>query len=360
LTTVKLDLQRYHRAQVKRKRATSSDPFDGRPLGPHLPLAAGLLKAAERAHAIGARAVQVFTDNPTAWRRRTDLPPQLAEFRARLAGYGIGPIAVHAPYLVNLAGADEDFWQRSIDTLVNDMRVAAAYGARFLNVHVGSHRGTGRDAGLARLASGVGRVLEQVPPNGAGADGAGADGDTPPLLVLENSPGSGDGIGSTLEDLADILEAIAGAGVDPQRIGFCLDTAHLWAAGYELDSATAVDGLASRVERLLGRERLVMLHLNDARTKRGSLLDRHEHIGAGQIGPAGLRHLLEHDWLGRLPTYLETPGMDTGYDAVNLERVGMLLAGERLPTLPAEAFSARGSRSRSAPAALAADTAPAA
>lgn len=333
---------------MKSTTATAAEPLGGRLIGPHLPLAAGLLKAAERAHAIGARAVQVFTDNPTAWRRRTELPPQLDQFRARLAEYGIGPIAVHAPYLVNLAGADEQFWQRSIDTLVNDMRVAAAYGARFLNVHVGSHRGMGRAAGVARLAAGVGRVLEQVPA------AATVGGDRPPLLVLENSAGSGDGIGSSIEDLADILEAIAGAGLDTERVGFCLDTAHLWAAGYGLDSEPAVDDLAQRVERLLGRERLVMLHLNDARTRRGSRLDRHEHIGAGEIGVPGLRQLLVHDWLGRLPTYLETPGMDTGYDAINLERVRMLLRGEALPKLPAEAFTMRGSRSPSAPAAGAA------
>lgn len=349
MIAVKPTDRRYDRGRVKTKSATTPDLLGGRPIGPHLPLAAGLLKAAERAHAIGARALQVFTDNPTAWRRRAELPPQLDEFRARLAEYGIGPIAVHAPYLVNLAGADEQFWQRSIDTLVNDIHVAAAYGARFLNVHVGSHRGLGRATGIARLAAGVGRVLEQVP---AVATATAESGDCPPLLVLENSAGSGDGIGSSVEDLADILDAIAGAGLDTERVGFCLDTAHLWAAGYELDSQPAVDELANRVERLIGRERVVMLHLNDARAKRGSRVDRHEHIGAGEIGVPGLRQLLEHDWLGRLPTYLETPGMDTGYDAINLERVGMLLRGEPLPELPAEAFTMRGSRSRSASAAV--------
>jgi deoxyribonuclease-4 len=326
-------------------RRSRSDPLAGRPLGPHLPLAAGLLKAVERAHVIGAGAIQVFTDNPTAWRRRAELPAQLADFRTRLADYGIGPLAVHGPYLVNLAGADEAFWRRSIDTLVNDLQVAAAYGARFLNVHVGSHRGLGREAGISRLASGVRLVLERSPATTAEKSAAGGL----PMLVLENSAGSGDGIGASIEDMADILDAIAAEGVDVSRLGFCLDTAHLWAAGYDIGAPAGVDELADRAERLLSRERLVMLHLNDSRARRGSRLDRHEHIGAGEIGVAGLRHLLEHPWLGRLPTYLETPGMDTGYDAVNVERVGRLLSGEELPALPSEAFTVGGSRSRSGP-----------
>ncbi|HEY7598893.1 MAG TPA: deoxyribonuclease IV, partial [Candidatus Limnocylindrales bacterium] len=250
--------------------------------------------------------------------------------------------AVHGPYLVNLAGADEGFWQRSIETLVTDLGVAHAYGARFLNIHVGSHRGLGREQGIARLAEGVRRVLERVP--GSAAE----DGTPAPLLVLENSAGSGDGIGSSLEDLATILDAIAATGADPARVGICLDTAHLWAAGHEIDSAAGVELFAHRAEALIG-ERLVMLHLNDARGKRGSRLDRHEHIGAGEIGAEGLRAVLEHPFLGRLPTYLETPGMDLGYDKVNLARVGRLLAGAELPRLSAKAFSVRGSRSRSAP-----------
>lgn len=312
--------------------------LEGRRVGPHLPLGAGLRRAADRAVAIGATAVQVFTDNPTAWRRRSEPPAHLSAFRAALAGNDVRPLAVHAPYLVNLAGADELFWQRSIETLATDLRAAAGYGARFLNLHVGSHRGLGREAGIARLAQGVRRVLAEVPAAS-----------TPPLLVLENSPGSGDGIGSSLEDLADILDAIESAGADLARVGICLDTAHLWAAGYDLSTPEGVDGLGARAGQLLG-ERLVMLHLNDSRVKRGSRVDRHEHVGAGEIGPRGLRHLLQHPALARLPTYLETPGMDVGYDAVNLSRVAQLLRGEELSPLPAAAFSLRSSRSRSAPA----------
>jgi deoxyribonuclease IV len=306
----------------------------GRRIGAHLPIADGLLKAADRAREIGATAIQIFTDNPTSWRRRADPPAELDEFVRRLAEYDIAPLAIHAPYLINLAGPRDDFWEHSCVRLANELRVGALYGARFVVVHIGSHRGLTRDEGLARLAAGLRRVLDE-----AGKDG--------PLLVLENSAGMGDGLGSNIADLADVAEVAARAGVDDRRLGFCLDTAHLWGAGYGLDTPEGLDELLAQVDARLGREKVVMLHLNDSRTTRGSRLDRHEHIGAGLIGYEGLRSLLCHEWLADLPTYLETPGMDTGYDAINLERVRLILAGEPLPELPPEAFVQRGSRSRS-------------
>jgi deoxyribonuclease-4 len=303
-----------------------------RRIGPHLPVRAGLLKAADRAHEIGATALQLFTDNPTAWRRRSEPPPDLAGFRQRLAEHDIGPLAIHAPYLVNLAGADEKFRQQSVDTMVSELQVGAAYGARFVNVHVGSHRGLGRAEGLRQLVDGLARILDAVEPGG-------------PRLVLENSAGSGDGIGSSIEDLAALVELAAHEGLD--SVAFCLDTAHLWAAGYCIDGEEGVAQLVERVDALLGRQHVVMLHLNDSRSTCGSRADRHEHVGAGTIGAAGLRAVLEHSWLSTLPAYLETPGMDDGYDAINLQRVHMLLRGEDLPPLPAEAFAARpGRRSR--------------
>jgi deoxyribonuclease-4 len=314
-----------------------------RPIGPHLPLAVGLLKAAARAKEIGATAVQVFTDNPTAWRRRRESPRQLAEFRANLAAAGIGPIAVHAPYLVNLCGPNTDFWHKSVSTMANELRVGAAYGASFVVMHVGSHRGLERKDGINRLAKGIRRVLRDA--SKTPIDGAGRL----PMLVLENAAGTGDGIGSTVEDLADMLDAAAGAGVAADQLGICLDTAHLWGAGYDISRQGGIEGLFGRFEELIGRERLVMLHLNDSRTTLDSHMDRHEHIGGGQVGAEGLREFLAHPWLADLPTFLETPGMDSGYDRTNLERARMLLTGETLPPLPPEAFEVRGSRARTAP-----------
>ncbi len=310
----------------------------GRRIGPHLPLGPGLARSAERAKVVGATAVQVFADNPTAWRRKLDPPPGIDAFRARLAALDIGPMAIHASYLVNLCGADDEFWLRSIDTIAAELRMAELYGAELVNVHVGSHRGLGRAQGMARLATGLREVFDRVPLS-----------PTMPKLALENSAGGGDGVGSRMEDLADILEAAARADVDVSRLGFCLDTAHLWGAGYAINDPDVVDALLTGLDPALGPGRLLMLHLNDSKAPLGSLRDRHEHIGAGQIGVAGMRALLTHPRLAEVPAYLETPGMDIGYDKRNMDRVRKLIAGHDLPRLPAAAFAIRSSRTRSKP-----------
>ncbi len=323
-----------------------SEPLDGRLIGPHLPLGQGLLKAADRAKGIGATAVQIFTDNPTAWRRRAAPPKALKAFREALKSAGIGPLAIHAPYLINLCGGNEDFWHKSIATVANELHVGSLYGASFVVMHIGSHRGLERQEGIDRMVEGMRNALTVADESTAGESG---QNDALPMLVLENAPGTGDGIGSSIEDIADIIGASAAAGLPMDRLGVCLDTAHLWGAGYGIADADGVDDLVARIDEILGRERVVMLHLNDSRTSVGSRLDRHEHIGAGQLGVTGMSELLNHPWLKTLPTYLETPGMDTGYDAVNLERVRLVIAGESLPQLPPEAFTARGSRTRTAP-----------
>lgn len=319
-------------------------------IGPHLQLGQGLLKAADRARAIGANAVQVFTDNPVAWRRREELPAELAEFRQRLAAAGIDHVAVHAPYLVNLCSANEEFWSRSVTTLAHELIVGRAYGAQHVVMHIGSHRGEERNTGIERLVRGLAAVLREADQDGSAAGPSPCAGQAQlPRLVLENAAGTGDGIGSSLEDLADILAAADSAGLAMERLGVCLDTAHLWGGGYDVGSSTWIEWFTERADRLLGRANVVMLHLNDSRVELGSRLDRHEHLGAGRIGRDGLRDLLNDPWLGALPTFLETPGMDAGYDAINLERALMLADGQELPVLPPEAFNLRRGAARSAP-----------
>ncbi len=294
----------------------------GRRAGPHLPIGPGLLKVAERAGEIGASALQIFSDNPTAWRRRTEPPPEAPAFRRRLAELDIGPLAIHAAYLVNLAGADDILFGRSVDVLRHELVQAPAYGARFVNVHAGSHRGAGVEAGIARLVEGLSRALAEAP------DGPGA-----PLVVVENSSGGGDGIGVSVEQLAAVLETATARGLD-SRIGFCLDTAHLWGAGYDIADPAVIDRVLADFDRLIGLDRLWMIHLNDTSSSLGSRHDRHEHLGNGRIGPVGLAYLLLHPALGHVTFYLETPGMEEGFDAVNMARVGDLVTGRPLTPAP--------------------------
>jgi len=326
---------------------------NGRRIGAHLPLGEGMVKAADRAAEIGASAIQVFTDNPTAWRRRPTLPDELPAFRAKLAAHDIAPIAIHAPYLVNLAGPEPAFYDQSIVVLANELRVARAYGATFVNVHIGSHRDEGPEAGVTRLAGGLAHVLALAEAADAAADGetlASHDGATTPLLVLENGSGGGFGLGARIEELAGIEAATSAVGVGPDRFGYCLDTAHLWGAGYPIDTAEGVDEVIDAFHAALGIDRLVMVHLNDSRSELGSLADRHEHVGAGRIGGAGLARMLTHPALDHVVYMLETPGMEDGYDAVNMARAKALAAGEPIEDLPAEAFATRSAKGRSAPA----------
>ena len=166
-------------------------------------------------------------------------------------------------------------------------------------------------------------------------------------LVLENSAGGGGTLGTTIEELATILD---GVGVHAARLGFCLDTAHLWGAGHDVATAEGMLAIVDRFAELIGLDRLRLVHLNDSKSLRGSRADRHEHLGAGRIGHAGLGALLRDPRLRRTAFILETPGEDEGYDAVNVRRARLLFGGaEALPELPARAFhlnrrSSRGAR----------------
>jgi deoxyribonuclease-4 len=287
----------------------------GRRIGPHMALGPGLQRALDRARTIGASTIQVFTDNPSAWRRRSEPRDGVEAFRAGLESADIGPLAVHAPYLVNLATPDDELRARSVEVIVSELLMARRFGAAYLNVHIGSHRRSSIDAGVARVGECLGRALEAV-----------ANEPDLPIIVLENSAGQGDSIGVTAGELGAIAAAADAAGCDPARVAICLDTAHLWGAGHALDDPAAVDRLLVELDATIGLDRLAMIHLNDARPARGSRMDRHEHLGDGGIGWAGMRYLLRDPRLASLPTYLETPDMDEGWDAVNMHRVRQLIA----------------------------------
>ncbi len=298
-------------------------PAEAPRVGLHLGVRSGLLKAARRSRQIGAGALQIFSDNPTAWRRRQEPPPEAPAFVEYCAREGIAPVAIHASYLINLAGSREPFASQSLAGLIFEMQRAPAYGATMVNTHIGSHRGLGAEAGLRRVVANVKAVLSSTPAS--------------VRLVLENSAGGGDTIGSHLEELAAILEGVGTNAAE--RLAFCLDTAHLWGAGHDVSSSEGATAVVDRFDALIGLDRLPLVHLNDSRSLRGSRTDRHEHIGAGRIGPAGLGALLRDPRLARTAFIMETPGADEGYDAVNLRRALALWNGvEELPELPARAF----------------------
>ena len=304
-------------------------------LGIHLAHALGLVRAADRAVELGLTTVQVFGDNPTAYKRRAEPSSELPAFRARLTEAAIAPVAIHASYLVNPAGADPVNRERSIDLLASELEAAPGFGATVVNVHIGSHGGAGVEAG--------GRSIVDVLTRARGLATARGAADLP-LIALENSAGGGFGMGVDVEELAGIAAALDAAGLDGRAVGFCLDAAHAWGAGIDMADPATIDDLLESFDRRIGLDRLRLVHLNDSSTGLGSRSDRHQHVGAGAIGAVGLGHLLRHPRLRDVPFILETPGMDEGYDAVNVERARALLRGEPLADLPPEAFRLRGSR----------------
>ena len=301
----------------------------------HLGVGTGLLKAARRARQIGCTAIQIFSDNPTAWRRRPEPPADAAAFVEFCAREGIAPIAIHASYLINLAGGAEPFASQSRAGLIHELRRAPEYGATLVNTHIGSHRGSGHAAGMRRVAENVTAIIAETPAS--------------VRLVLENSAGGGDTVGATIQELARILEDVGG---DSTRLAFCLDSAHLWGAGYDVSTADGATAVIDEFERTIGLDRLALVHLNDSRSLLGSRTDRHEHVGAGEIGPTGLRALLRDERLAAAGTafMMETPGVDEGYDAVNVRRAWLLYRGEEtLPVLPPRAFKLTRRSTRVAP-----------
>lgn len=267
--------------------------------GVHIRIAQGLLKALDCAHDLGCETIQLFSGNPNGW-AKTNLDPDIAtRFRARTAELDIHPIILHTPYLLNLASPSDDTWHKSIGALSDAVTRAVELNASYIVTHIGSHKGEGYEQGVRRICEAVGRALET-------ADG--------PVIALELGSGAGYSIGSRFEQIADIFECLP----KTDRVGICVDTAHLWGAGYDISTAEGVDATLGQLNRLVGAEKLKVVHLNDTLKDLGSHADRHYHIGQGQIGVAGFEAILKHPITRDLPGIIETPGEKMECDRENL------------------------------------------
>jgi len=251
----------------------------------------GIKKALENAHAFGMDSVQLFAQSPRTWRFPDHDPADLEAFRARREELGIGAVAIHAVYLLNLASTKADFYEKSVDTLSKTVDAACAIGAEAVVFHVGSHQGAGFDAGLERVVPALAQALRRC--------------DDTTWLCMENTAGTGDTIGRSLEELAALYEALD----HHPRLGVCLDSCHLFASGYDVTDPDALDGVVKQLDALIGLDRLRVLHVNDSKTPLGSNRDRHDNIGDGLMGNK-LAVFLGHPKLQGLPALLEVPGAD--------------------------------------------------
>ncbi len=261
-----------------------------------------MVKALDRAQKLECEAAQLFSGNPNAWARTPLDPAAAALFTARAAELGIHPIVLHTPYLVNLASPDDDIWGKSGAVLADAVSKAPLIGCDYIVTHIGSHKGEGYEAGILRIAAAVRYALEA-------ADG--------PTIALEMGSGSGNSIGSRFEGMADILAHLADVS---DRVGICIDTAHLWGAGYDISTDRGVNEVFDLLKRHVGFERLKVVHLNDTQMALDSRRDRHYHIGKGNVGLEGFRAIVNYPGTEHLPGIIETPcdDNDLTYDIENL------------------------------------------
>jgi len=272
-------------------------------LGAHMSIAGRIGLALSRGAAVGCETVQIFTQNNNRWVGKRLEPDAVREFQALRRATHIDPVFAHNCYLVNLASADAAIRRRSVDAMVQEVERCAELELPFVILHPGAHGGDGESTGIRRIVQGLRTIIRLTAGSGVG-------------LVLENTAGQGTSLGHRLEHLRDIL-----AGVDrPERLGVCLDTSHLFAAGYDLRDAESYGTTMAAFERTVGFEFLRALHLNDSKRELGSRVDRHAHIGRGALGVAAFRLLLNDPRLRALPGVIETEKTEDGdADRMNLD-----------------------------------------
>jgi deoxyribonuclease-4 len=260
-------------------------------IGAHLSSAGGIHTAVDRAEAIGAESLQVFTQSPRAWRPTNHDPANLEKFRERREEAGLRAVLCHALYLCNFAATDDAIYEKSVTALASTVQVACAIGADGVVFHVGSHLGAGFDAGLEKVLPALELVLGLC--------------DDTTWLLMENSAGAGGTIGRSIEELATIYDRLE----RHPRLGICLDSCHLYVSGVDVTERAQLDALLAELDDAIGLDRLRALHVNDSAAPLGSNRDRHANIGEGLLGEK-LGVFLGHPRLQGLPAVLEVEGKD--------------------------------------------------
>ncbi|MGE5434729.1 MAG: deoxyribonuclease IV [Candidatus Doudnabacteria bacterium] len=277
-------------------------------LGAHVSTSGGIHTAIDRIEAIGGDCVQIFTQSPRAWRPTNHDPANFERFKERRAEAGIGGVVCHAVYLINLASPNDELYEKSVAALENTVDVASGIEADGVVFHVGSHQGAGFEVSLKRVVPALRKALKRCSET--------------TWLLIENTAGTGDTIGRSIDELAALYDALDAH----EWLGICLDSCHLYASGYDVTNRGELDRLLGEVDQRIGLERLRALHVNDSKAPLGSNRDRHDNIGDGLIGEE-LGFFLSHPKLQGLPAYLEVPGTDGhGPDAEQVRKLKELHA----------------------------------
>ncbi len=285
-------------------------------LGAHLSIAGGLHKSLELADKYNCNALQIFTKNSNTWKERVLKEEEIVKFRKRRKKLKIQQIASHTSYLINIASPDRELWTKSVEALEKELFRSALLKIPMVVLHPGAHRGTGEKAGISRITAAINDVFEKTAT-------------TNTVLLLETTAGQGTQIGYRFEQLAEIAETVE----NKERLGFCLDTCHIFAAGYDIRDTSSYEKTLKEFNQILGLNRLFLMHLNDSKKPLGSKVDRHEHIGEGHIGGNAFRLIMNDHRLENIPKIIETPKLKEGIeqDPVNLERLRNMVKDNQQP-----------------------------
>ena len=274
-------------------------------VGLHVSIAGSIDKSVDNATAMGCSAFQIFTRNPRGWAAKPLSKNDVASFKEKLEASKIDRFATvaHMPYLPNLSSPEEDPFAKSLSSLIDEIKRCSKLGIPYLVAHLGSHKGTGDEKGIEKLVKAFTNAAKET-----------SDDVT---IRLENTAGQKNSVGSDFEQLASILFQLK----PEKRFGVCLDTCHAFAAGYDLRTKKAATLTLEKFEKAIGVERLKIVHLNDSKGEIGCNIDRHEHIGLGQIGETGLTQVIKFSNSKNIPIILETPIDERRDDLGNIEKV---------------------------------------
>jgi len=277
-------------------------------VGFHVSIYGSIDRAVDRAFELRCNTFQIFTRNPRQW-HSTGLTSETAKaFSDKVKMHDMKPVFAHMPYLPNLASPRDEVYEKSVKTLTSELERCRQLEIPYLVTHLGSHLGAGMQTGFTRLINGINQAFNVTA------------GDV--TLLLENTAGTRNSMGSTVEDIQHIIERLS----HPEMVGVCFDTCHAFSAGYDLRTWDSVEETVRKIDEIIGFEKLKLVHLNDSKGDFNSRIDRHEHIGMGKIGEEGFKNVLRSR-LRELPLILETPKDSRRSDVGNLMKVKELAVG---------------------------------
>ncbi len=273
-------------------------------LGAHMSVSGGLHLAIDRIKQVEGTALQIFSRNQRQWQAKPISSEEARLFKEAWQGWGNYPIATHASYLINLAAKTDEGQHKSVKALAGELVRTQALAIPYIVIHPGSHGGTGVEQGVKRVADSLDHAFALVPEASM------------PMILLETTAGQGTAMGARFEELA----AIRSASSNPDCVGICLDTCHIFAAGYDISTQQGYATTMAEFDKIIGLEHLHFIHINDSKKPLDSRVDRHDHIGKGEIGLEGFRLLMTDKRLAHIPKTLETPkGEDLAEDRENLK-----------------------------------------